>query len=174
MLVAYQDNFARLSEEQTRLVWSAVHKRYPTRVPPPPVDADGMEAFLRIGESGLDHAQVVLCMATETDLVALAAVECLVGKGISRQFKRTPAPRQVVEKPDRGRAQRATTAPWTPQHVIETVTENPKRQGTASYERYAKYRVGMTVAEALAAGITRGDLAWDTERGFVVLRSPTT
>lgn len=45
----------------------------------------------------------------------------------------------------------------------------PKRPGTATAARWRLYRVGATVGELLAAGVTRADIAWDTERGHVVL-----
>jgi hypothetical protein len=47
---------------------------------------------------------------------------------------------------------------------------NPKTKGSASYKRFAKYKSGMTVAAALKAGITRGDLRWDVERAFISIR----
>lgn len=48
------------------------------------------------------------------------------------------------------------------------VEGNPKREGTASYERFALYREeGMTVQQALDAGVTRADLRHDTLKGFI-------
>jgi hypothetical protein len=51
------------------------------------------------------------------------------------------------------------------QRITLLARENPKRG--ASRERFALYRDGMSVGEALAAGITRGDLKWDTDRDFI-------
>lgn len=48
---------------------------------------------------------------------------------------------------------------------IVSVVPNPKRGKSA--ERFALYRKGMTVAQALAAGLTRGDIAWDSKREFI-------
>lgn len=45
----------------------------------------------------------------------------------------------------------------------------PKRPGTATARRWRLYRVGATVAEMLASGVTRADIAWDAERGHIVL-----
>ena len=49
--------------------------------------------------------------------------------------------------------------------------KNPKRQGSASYIRFSKYREGMTVAEyRKAAGAhAMGDLRWDVEHGFIAV-----
>ena len=35
---------------------------------------------------------------------------------------------------------------------------------------YAKYRGGMTVGEAVKAGVPRGYVAWDVARGFITLK----
>lgn len=50
---------------------------------------------------------------------------------------------------------------------ITFVAENPKRPGSASFDRFAKYKKGMTVAQALAAGVTRADIDWDSKREFI-------
>jgi hypothetical protein len=47
--------------------------------------------------------------------------------------------------------------------------ENPKRAGSAAHGRYALYQDGMTVEEALAAGVTSGDLQYDTAKGFITI-----
>jgi len=55
--------------------------------------------------------------------------------------------------------------------IILKRRDNPKRPGTASYERYNLYltKKPRTVAEALKAGITRADLRWDAARNFIEL-----
>jgi hypothetical protein len=47
------------------------------------------------------------------------------------------------------------------------VDTNPKREGSASYKRFAIYKSGMTVAEAIAKGLTRPDLNWDVDHQFI-------
>ena len=44
---------------------------------------------------------------------------------------------------------------------------NPKRGDPR--KRFAKYEAGMSVAEALAAGVTEDDIRWDVEHNFIVL-----
>jgi hypothetical protein len=46
---------------------------------------------------------------------------------------------------------------------------NPKRPGSASYERYEHYRNARTVREFLKAGGTKADIAHDTAKGFITL-----
>lgn len=52
------------------------------------------------------------------------------------------------------------------------VRENPKRKGTASYQRFQLYftKKPKTVADAIEAGIWRADLRWDAARNFIDLQ----
>jgi len=52
------------------------------------------------------------------------------------------------------------------------VDENPKLVGSQTYERFFRYHDGMTVKAALEVGITRRDIRWDTEHGFVAVFPP--
>jgi len=47
------------------------------------------------------------------------------------------------------------------------VSANPKRAGTASYDRFAQYKEGIKVSDALAAGVTYADISWDVGHGFI-------
>jgi hypothetical protein len=49
------------------------------------------------------------------------------------------------------------------------VENNPKRAGSAANERFARYKAGMTVAEAIEAGVTRADINWDVKQGFIIV-----
>ncbi len=53
------------------------------------------------------------------------------------------------------------------QVITLLVDHNPKRPKSASFARFENYEDEMTVKGALAAGITTGDLNWDTEHGFI-------
>jgi len=46
---------------------------------------------------------------------------------------------------------------------------NPRKQGTKSYDWFTKYKVGGTVAEAIAAGAPRADIGWCIHLGFLKL-----
>lgn len=63
--------------------------------------------------------------------------------------------------------------------VIELVKPNPKQSGSKCYQRYAKYRNGMTVRQYVYAceGCPRPndawiDLNWDEARGFIRIHAP--
>lgn len=46
---------------------------------------------------------------------------------------------------------------------------NPKRVGSSSHGRFASYRDGMTVKEAIEAGLKRDDITWDVNKGYIQL-----
>lgn len=50
---------------------------------------------------------------------------------------------------------------------------NPKRPGSASYDRFALYTDGMTVEDAIKAGVKTADIAWDVSKGFIEVIAPT-
>lgn len=54
--------------------------------------------------------------------------------------------------------------------VVLTTQVNPKKAGTASFDRFEKYVDGMTVTAALAVGITRDDLRWDSKHNYISLK----
>jgi hypothetical protein len=56
--------------------------------------------------------------------------------------------------------------------TVTYVALNPKKPGSSSHTRYSHYAPGRSVAELLAAGLTRADIAWDVSRGFVTFASP--
>lgn len=49
----------------------------------------------------------------------------------------------------------------------DTNDNNPKRAGTKSGDRFAKYKDGMTLEQAVAAGVTAADVKWDLGKGFI-------
>ena len=44
---------------------------------------------------------------------------------------------------------------------------NPKRPGSASHDRFKLYREGMTVGEAIEAGLKRDDITWDVNKQYI-------
>ena len=61
--------------------------------------------------------------------------------------------------------------PYADDQVISVmVAQNPKKPDSKAHGRFAHYRNGMTVAEALVAGITREDFEYDTWNRFIAIR----
>jgi hypothetical protein len=48
---------------------------------------------------------------------------------------------------------------------------NPWKEGTKGHGYYKLYKGGMTVAEAVKAGVPSGYVAWDVAHGFITLKS---
>lgn len=46
---------------------------------------------------------------------------------------------------------------------------NAKKAGSGAAARFEKMKPGMTVGQAIAAGVTRGDINWDVKQGFIKL-----
>ncbi len=93
-----------------------------------------------------------------------------------------PEPKGAAAKPKNGGEQKEKkprVSKWDPNAKITMGVDkegrkygrdnNPKRG--ASAERFSKYRDGMTVADALKAGLETGDLNWDTTRKFISIAS---
>lgn len=53
--------------------------------------------------------------------------------------------------------------------ITVLVEENPKRQNTAAYDRFALYETGMTIAEYIDAGGRSGDIHHDMTAGYIEL-----
>lgn len=47
--------------------------------------------------------------------------------------------------------------------------ENSPKKGEGTKERWAKYRDGMTLSEALEAGLTRSNVRKDRRAGFITI-----
>jgi hypothetical protein len=63
--------------------------------------------------------------------------------------------------------------------VIELIKPNPKQRGSKCYERYERYRNGMTVRQYIEGCATRPrpndawiDLNWDEARRFIRIHPP--
>jgi len=170
MLSKYQPNFASLDPDCAGLLASALLRRYPDFG-----TVDPSQVFVRCEELRIDHADVVMSLANDPSPLAVRTLETLVGKPMEKGWPclsgaapapvnpdGTPAP---VREPKVRAPRNAVTDP----RVIVYVAPNPKKPGSASFDRFALYRVGMTVNEAIAAGVKREDIAWDSEskRGFI-------
>ena len=58
----------------------------------------------------------------------------------------------------------------TDQRKIKVLAkENPKRKGTAAYQRFELYKKSTTVADFIAKGGRTIDLAYDQAHGFIKL-----
>ena len=57
--------------------------------------------------------------------------------------------------------------------ALRVAAKNPKKRGTASWDRYERYKTARTVGEFLDRGGTPGDLRHDWARGYVTQGAPS-
>lgn len=167
MLDKYRPNFDALDQDSAALIASAMTRRHGV-----PVSPDALyEACVSLG---VDQADVVLSVAHDPSPQAIRALETVVGKPIEygrpallqrheRKYKSSDVPQRTEPKSKLSRTPVQRTDP----RKIVFVAPNPKKPGSASYDRFARYVAGMTVTEALAAGVSSADVKWDSERGFI-------
>lgn len=55
--------------------------------------------------------------------------------------------------------------------IVHSIKPNPKKPGSKSFERYAFYREGISVADFLKAGGSIDDVKHDLGKGFIQLRA---
>lgn len=76
-------------------------------------------------------------------------------------------------EPEAKVAKRRGPAPeFTDEMIVHLLVENPKRPGSKARARFAGYVDGMTIAQAIAAGLNRDDFRWDTDHGFISIETP--
>lgn len=160
----YAATFRSLSREQAFRVRDVlVRERV---IPWNPVPTDGSSLLTCLQMHGVDQARVIFAMGREYDALGVSAIEHIIGKAIVR---RRP-PESLA--PGRAGPSRPPPSRAEDQHVVRSVAPNPKKAGSATYDRYKHWEVGVTVAECMRRGLTRADVSWDVERGFVVVGAP--
>ena len=77
---------------------------------------------------------------------------------------KAPAAPKALAKPTRKEGDDSTV-------ITLTSVLNPKKAGTAAFDRFELYVDGQTMAEALALGLTREDIRWDSMHKFITLET---
>jgi hypothetical protein len=102
----------------------------------------------------------------------LVSIEQAKAEGVDVPAEAVSAEATVETKSrKRGKREINLDDPYMKQTIQVNRLENPKRKGSASAKRFELYRNGMTVAEFLKAGGTRGDLNWDVSHEHIELRA---
>ena len=88
----------------------------------------------------------------------------------TKEFRRDNIKAFYAKKAAARTAPKVNTGKWKEDSIITVkALSNPKKAGSAAHTRFELYKTGMTVKEALLAGIKTIDLAWDSaaSRGFI-------
>lgn len=79
------------------------------------------------------------------------------GKAPATKPAATPKPKAALKPAHSGNA-----------GIVRLRTKvNPKKAGTAAFNRFELYEDGLTVAQTLAKGVTKEDIRWDSSRGYI-------
>lgn len=172
----------------------ATAKKSTVKLSPAPIDQeleDFMSTTIVEEAPALDpRIKLVKCSAcgheaTKSTMTSLAdrwfcveVDECRSRRGLTQDT--TPEPKAASSKSRAPKAEKAPKAPkaekaaktpntrFTDDMTITLlVDKNPKREGSTGYAHFALYFTGQTVGQALAAGVTRADLLWDTNHSFI-------
>jgi hypothetical protein len=154
ILPRYQPNFEQLTQEQAVYLASAMHI-------PENDNVTGRDLYEIADSAGLDQADVVMTLATDSSIEGIQVVEALIGRPITRPTKQARAPRST------GPRRSVSVRRSDPRKITYVSPTNPKKQGSASHDRFALYQIGMTIDEFVRAGGTMGDVKWDAERDFI-------
>ena len=164
----YEPAFAALSPEQIDCVIRGLSRTRPELLELNDFDS-GADIVSFCRQTHVSHAEVVMSMRHDPSPLAVSTVEALIMKSIDR---RTPS--QVEREREAALPPRPVVATvrsserTTDQRIIRVLAAtNPKRAGTASYDRFQWYVDGMTVAAYMAKGGGTADIKWDTEKGFI-------
>jgi hypothetical protein len=82
------------------------------------------------------------------------------------------APVKSPRSPEEATRQRRVpvTSAASAGEYVASVVQNPKRRGTAAWDRYAQYQVGMSRAQLRDLGLTHTDFKYDSDHNYVTWR----
>lgn len=115
---------------------------------------------LAMRRARLGQADLVLCLLRVGTRTARKFVERLIGRPI--QVSR-PAELHYVRA--NGAAPRIARVP----RITSVVPENPCRRSTRFFQNFALFRIGRTMAQLIARGLTRREVRLASRRGWIVM-----
>jgi translation initiation factor 2B subunit (eIF-2B alpha/beta/delta family) len=94
------------------------------------------------------------------------------GKGVEKKGKDKSADKGKEAKG--GKKEKAAStgkrAEYMAKKIKVLVKENPKREGSGAYKRFKLYKTGMTVGEAMKAGMKPGNIAHDEASKYIEVK----
>ena len=165
--------FMSLTEDQVALVFDRVTKTWPADFRTYPMDHPPrapVELFETCQRAGLDHARVVMAMATVSSDTGRSAIETLIGKPIEPWCPPDPAPMAAPVA-----SHRPAAAPTGDNRVVlEIKATNPHREGSTAWKEFNMWRVGATVGELLQKGLSRRGMRRGFRNGWIVVTGGAT
>lgn len=167
MQARYEDNFKTLTNEEAEYFADAICGSLDKDITELG-EVSGKSLFTDLTTNNVDHKTACMSLANDPSPMAVTILEKVVGTAIVRKVPVVPANLKVARATGTS-APRPKVIKNDPR-VIYDVIPNPKRMGSASYERYNFYKEGMTVQEFITAGGTAGDVKHDVSKGFIKLK----
>jgi hypothetical protein len=150
----------------------ALCSRFDLPLPTPDVPLDRI-----VQDRGLTPAELFRALENTTEvrlMIAAAALQTALTKKLPPDPRLDPKPhaKAPVKKPATpAEAERNPVPPPPPvppaRRQLISVSANPKKKGSASWDRFALYEVGLTENQLIGRGLLAADIRWDTQRGFV-------
>jgi hypothetical protein len=149
----------------------AICDRFTLPLPTPDVPLDVI-----LQDFGRTPQQIWAELADTTDVRLMIAAAALRGDLTQLppdpRLSPKPYPKSPVKAPRSAAEAARSPAPPPPKvpparRQLTSVAPNPKKRGSASWDRYALYVVGATEPELISRGLLAADIRWDTQRGFV-------
>jgi hypothetical protein len=82
-------------------------------------------------------------------------------------FDRVDAPKEAIVIATKKKVGRSNIPDKAKIRVL--LDKNPHEKGSKRYERFAKFRNGMTVAQAIEKGVTKAELRWSVVTGLIAI-----
>ena len=125
--------------------------------------SDGEPLFEGLQARGVFQADLVMVLLSAGTPAARSAAEVLVGRPVTVGRPALSGP-SVLEE-----LEGLAAPPGPDDRVIVAVVRNPRLPTTPSFQRFRQFRVGRTVSQLLARGVTRRDLREALQHGWVTL-----
>ena len=195
MIHSHAEIYKKLTSVQTYALWSKLHQLGLVSTPPSPGESQG--EFLAERCEHLSHAEVVLSIADRPEPFWCGVLDALLTKPVYlcargetsvpvTDIEGNPLPMPIGHRrgepagtgdlPVRVCRRLGKSVQYTRRidhRVIKTIIDyNPKSPNTKSFDRFALYRVGMTVSEYISIGGRMGDIRNDVDRGYIVVDVP--
>ena len=150
-----------------RVVWLVTQPDDLMRVPMPVL----LAAYnLATGKAiKMFHTRVKGVSQTHAALRQWLSARSIPAEDSTMSAKKTTPAKKIAKKVS---AKKRTGRParYTPeQRITVLVKENPRRPSADSWRRFNLYKTGMTVAQALEAGLRLVDLRWDARAKFIAI-----
>lgn len=191
MIERHRELYGRLSRPQAYSLWTELWRAGLVESEPLVTMASGENLAVLCGD--ISHAEVVLCIANKFDkfwcdvmdvLLQQPMYMCARGEtGVPMtDYEGRPLPLPIGHR--RGQPLGSGGVPrklgnrvqyakkHDPRVILRVQAENPKMPQTKSFDRFALYRVGMTVSEYVAVGGKMEDINHDSKKGFIEVGIP--